>query len=96
MVTRHPDDVQILYTNAAVPLGVVVGRLKVEVTPLATDLEMLARDLTARFAAALTALLTTAHPALRMRQTLLPSAIVARILHHPALRGGQKYLQAHI
>src|SRR5690242_861498 len=96
MIAHHPANVQILYANAAVRCRVVVGGLEVEVAPLAADLEMLARDVPARLAAAVTPLLAATHRALSVRQTLLPPAIVARILHHAALGVRQKDLQADI
>jgi hypothetical protein len=80
MIPHHPDHVQMFDTNTAIALCVVFGSLEVEVTTLAADLEMLACDLTAGFAAAMTALLPAAHPALRMRQTLLALPKVSRIL----------------
>src|SRR5260221_5743481 len=77
MVAHHPADIQVLHADAAVPLGIVLGGLAVEVAPLATDLQMLARDFPIRFAATMATLLAAAHPALPMRPALLGLAVMA-------------------
>src|SRR6185369_16752541 len=41
MVLDHPYHIQVFDTDATVPLGIVFGRLDVEVAALACDLEML-------------------------------------------------------
>ena len=66
MVLHHPTDVEVLHADATVPLGIVFGGLEVEVTALATDLEMLARDFACRFAAPVAALRAAADRALGM------------------------------
>jgi len=96
VIAHHPRDVQVFDTHTAIPLGIVLGRLEVEVTALATNLQVLARDLSVRLPAAVTALRTTAYRALRLCQAFLSCAMVARILDHAALRVRQKDLQAHI
>ena len=84
VVTHHPADVQVFNADTTIPLGIRLGDLEVEVAPLATDLEMLAGNSAARFAAAMAAWLAAAHRTLPMRQPLLPPAPVARVLHHAA------------
>jgi hypothetical protein len=96
MIFHHHYHIWLFDTHAAVALRILLGRLEVEIASLATDLEMLARDFTARLAAAVAAFLATTHRTLPMRQSLLPSAIVAWILHQPTFGVGQEHLQAHI
>ena len=55
MVLHHPSDVQVFHTDTAVPLGIVLGGLEVEVAALATDFQMLAGDFSVGFAAAVAA-----------------------------------------
>src|SRR5215472_10157652 len=71
VVLYHPTDVQVLHTEATISLGIMLGGLKVEVAPLAADLQMLPGDLPTRRAAAMTALLAATDRALSVRQPLL-------------------------
>ena len=64
MITRHPCHIQVFDTNAAIPLGILFGRLEEEVAPLAANLEMLYRDLAFRLTAAVTPLLAAVADAL--------------------------------
>ena len=66
MVLDHPGHVQVLNTNAAILLRVVLGDLKMEVAALPADLEMLARNLSRGFAASVTAFLSAALSTLRV------------------------------
>ena len=96
MIPHHPRDIQVLHTDAVVPRSILVGRLKVEVAALASDLQMLDRHVTIGLAAAVTAFFAATDGALRMGQAFLSSAVVARVLDDAALRVGQKDLQPHI
>ena len=96
MVARHPHHVQVFHTDAAIPFRIVLGNGEMVVSALPGNLEMLAGDLPRGFAAAMTAFLAAAQRALRMGETFLPSAIVARVLYCVALGVRQKDLQADI
>jgi hypothetical protein len=85
VVLHHARHVQVFDTNATVALYVLLSRLEMEIAALATDFQMHARDFAVRFAAAMASLLATTYGALRMREALLPPAIVARILYHPTI-----------
>ena len=80
VIPYHSGHVQVFHTDATVALGIALGRLEMEVAALAADLEMLARHFAVCFAATIAAFLATADGALRVGQTLLSAAKVARIL----------------
>ena len=95
-IPHHPGHVQVLDTNTAIPLGIVLGGLEMEITSLATDLEMFTGHLALGFAAAVAALRAAAGGALRVRKALLAFAVLSGIFHHAAVRIGQEHLQPHV
>ena len=82
MIPHHSYHIQVFDTNTAISLRILLGGLEMKVPALAADLEVLAGDFTARLASAVAAFLATTQRPLGMGQTLLPPAVVARILHH--------------
>lgn len=96
MVLYHPCHVQVFDIDVAVSLRIVLRDVVMMMAALARDLEMLARDFPRRLVATMAALRATAQRALRVREALLSSAVVARILDHAAVGVGQEHFQTHI
>ena len=66
MVLHHPRHIQVFHTDTAIPLGIVLGGLEVEVAPLTANFQVLHCYFPIRFAAALTSLLAATDRALRL------------------------------
>ena len=78
MVPHHPPHVEGFHADATVLLRAVLGDVEMAVPALARDLEVLARDFTRSFAAAVATFLAATQRTLRVGPSLLPLAIVAR------------------
>lgn len=94
-VLRHVCHIEVFNTDVPVPPGIVLGGLDVEVTRLTADFQMLLGDLARGLAAAMAALLAAVTDVVCLRQSLLPTAIVPRVLNDRALTVRQKHLQPH-
>jgi len=72
MVLHHTRDSQGFYADAAIPLGIALGDLEVEVAALAANFEMLAGNFAVGLASAMTPFCAAADRALRVSEALLP------------------------
>ncbi len=78
MVLDHMTDSQVFDADTMIVLAILPGYLKVEVTTLASNLEMGFRCVLSRLAATVTAFLTTGKRTLLASERLGRRAIVAR------------------
>jgi hypothetical protein len=96
MVLDHMTDSQVFDTDTMIVLAILPGYLKVEVTTLASNLEMGFRGVLSRLAAAVTAYLTTGKRTLLASERLGRRAIVARVLNRLAKGVREERFQANV
>ncbi len=96
MVLYHIGDLQVLHCNVLIGLCILFGYLEMEVTALASDLQMGLCGTPGRFAFAMRPVLAAAHRALLASEGLLRGAIIARVRYRVALAIRQKGFESHI
>ncbi len=96
MVLDHIRDVKVLNGNMMVLLGVVFGRLKVEITALTIDLQMGLGHEPCGDTAAMTALLAPTQGTLLASKRFVRAAIVTWVLNGLTVGVGKEDFQAHI
>ena len=96
MVLDHIADSQVFNRDVLVPLGVLFGRLEVEITALAGDLQMRFRHVLRSLTATVTPLLAATQSTLLASERLLRGSIIARVLDKSTIGERRKMGNAQV
>lgn len=96
MVLDHIADSQVFNRDVMVPLGVLFGRLEVEITTLPRNLQMRFRHVLRRLPATVTPLLAATQSTLLASERLLRGSIIAGVLDRMTIGISQEGFQADI
>ncbi len=96
MILHHIADTQVLYSNEAMLICILLSNFEMMVTALPFDLEVRLCRTLARFPAPMTPFLATTDRSLLTTECRLTGAIVTRVLHHVALTIGEEGRESYI
>ena len=96
MIFDHIGDLKVLYRNMVIVIGVLLSRLKVEITALTANLEMGLSDVPSGFPLAMRTLLPSAQRSLLASQGSLTLAIIPGVSNRMPLAISQEAFQANV